>query len=145
VTDGHTDSHLDGPRPIDPFDLPDWLGVADVTWTAREGLRSGYAVAGELDADGRDPLPCDLFAVDEAFPVPVAPDPVRHRAHQAWRHGEVHLLERDGRLALALPGTAFSADLVLDAVGRLARAVGASPDRYSVRLRIGEAGGRGSR
>lgn len=125
---------------VDPFDLPDWLGVADVTWSARAGLRTGYAVPGELAADGQDPLPCDLLAVDEAYPAPVASDRLRRLAHQAWRHGEVHLIERDDRMALAVPGTAFSADLVLDAVGRLARAVGASAERYSVRLRIGDVG-----
>ncbi|MFC7494176.1 MULTISPECIES: hypothetical protein [unclassified Nocardioides] len=130
----------DGFTAVDPFDLPDWLGVADVTWSALAGLRTGFAVAGQLDADGEGPLPCDLVAVDEAYPAPVAADDVRHAAHQAWRHGEVHLVERDGRLALAVPGTSFSADLVLDAVGRLARAVGASAERYSVRLRIGETG-----
>lgn len=123
---------------VDPFDLPDWLGVADVTWAAHAGLRTGYAVAGELTAEGRDPLPCDLFAVDEAYPAPVAPDRLRLVVHQAWRHGEVHLTERDDRMTLAVPGTSFSADLVLDAVGRLARAVGASAERYSVRLRIGD-------
>ena len=123
---------------VDPFDLPDWLGVAEVTWTSGAGLRSGAAVTGELTAEGCDPVPCDLFAVDEAFPAPVAGDDVRIRAHQAWRHGEVHLIRREDRLTLAVPGTAFSADLALDAVARLARAVGASAERYSVRLRIGE-------
>lgn len=130
---------------VDPFDLPEWLGVADVTWSASDGLRTGYAVAGELDGPGHDPVPCDLLAVDEAYPAPVAADEVRIRAHQAWRHGEVHLVRRDGRLALAVPGTAFSAELVLDAVARLARSVGASAERYSVRLRIGDAGRSGSR
>ncbi|MDF1602465.1 hypothetical protein [Nocardioides sp. YIM 152315] len=129
----------DRPTAVDPFDLPDWLGVADVTWTARAGLRTGYAVAGQLDADGEASLPCDLLAVDDAYPAPVASDGVRLASHQAWRHGEVHLVERGGRLTLAVPGTSFSADRVLDAVGRLARAVGASAERYSVRLRIGDA------
>ena len=134
---------------LDPFDLPDWLGTADVTWTAETGVRAGHHVAGRLHADGTDvtggDLPCDLLAIDEAYPLPVASDDVRKRAHQAWRHGQILILEHESRPTLAVPGTAFTADLVLDAVGRLARAVGASPERYSVRLRIGEAGGRGSR
>jgi hypothetical protein len=125
---------------VDAFDLPDWLGVAEVTWSARAGLHSGYAVRGDLVAAGHDPLELDLVAVDEAYPAPIASDAVRLRAHQAWRHGEVHLVRREGRLALAVPGTAFSADLVLDAFARLARAVGGSADRYAVRLRIGDAG-----
>ena len=47
------------------------------------------------------------------------------------------LVEVGERLTLAVPGTRFSADLVLDAMARLAKAVGASADHYSVRLRIG--------
>ena len=122
----------------DPFDLPDWLGVAEVTWSAVGGLRTGHLVTGTLDADGHDPHPCDLLAVDDAYPEPVASDAVRRAAHQAWRRGEVHLVRRDDRLALAVPGTTFTADLAVDAVGRLARAVGASAQRYAVLLRIGD-------
>lgn len=122
---------------LDPFDLPDWLGVADVVWTPETGLRSGSAVRGSLGAEGHDPLACDLLAVDQAYPVTVADDRVRHDAHQAWRHGEVLLVGAEDRLTLAVPGTGFTADRVLDAVGRLAKAVGSSPDRYAVLLRIG--------
>lgn len=122
---------------VDPFDLPDWLGVDDVTWSADSGLRTGYAVPGALTGDGREPLPCDLIAVDEAFPEAVADERVRHDAHQAWRHGEVLLVSAADRLTLAVPGTRFDADRVLDALARLAKAVGASPDRYAVLLRIG--------
>lgn len=124
---------------VDPFDLPEWLGESDVTWSASGGLRTGSSVPGGLVAADHDVLPCDLLAVDDAYPLPVAGDDIRLRAHQAWRHGEVFLVDRDGRLTLVVPGTTFSADLVLDAVSRLARAVGASADHYSVRLRIGDA------
>ncbi len=127
---------------LDPFDLPEWLGVAEVTWTAESGVRTGHHVRGELAADGFAPLPCDLLAVDEACPVPVADDGVRVSAHHAWQRGEVHVVDSAGRLTLAVPGTRFSADLALDALGRLARAVGASPDRYAARLRIGTDRGR---
>ena len=81
-------------------------------------------------------MACDLLAVDEAYPVPVADQDVRHDAHQAWRHGQVLLVGPDDRLTLAVPGTRFGPDLVLDALARLAKAVGA-PDRYAVLLRIG--------
>ena len=124
-------------RRLDPFDLPDWLGEEDVTWSAAAGLRTGHAVPGLLRAAGHDPLPCDLLAVDEAYPVPVAEQDIRHDAHQAWRHGQVLVLGVDDRLTLAVPGTRFTADLVLDALGRLAKAVGASADHYAVLLRIG--------
>ena len=123
--------------PVDPFDLPEWLGEDDVTWAAESGLRTGYAVPGVLTGDGHQPLPCDLLAVDEAYPVPVADEKVRHDAHQAWRHGQVLLVEVDERLTLAVPGTRFTADLVLDALARLAKAVGASAEHYTVLLRIG--------
>jgi hypothetical protein len=123
--------------PVDPFDLPDWLGVDDVTWAAASGLRTGYAVEGLLTSAGHDPLPCDLLAVDEAYPQPVADQQVRHDAHQAWRYGQVLLVSVDDRLTLAVPGTRFTADVVLDAMSRLAKAVGASPEHYTVLLRIG--------
>ncbi len=121
---------------LDPFDLPDWLGEADVTWEPEAGIRTGHHVRGRLSA-GTDEQPCDLLAVDEAYPVPVADDRARLHAHQAWRHGQILLVTCEERLTLAVPGTSFTADLVLDALSRLAKAVGASADHYSARLRIG--------
>lgn len=122
---------------LDPFDLPEWLGTAEVTWTPAEGLRTGHLVAGSLSGEGQEDLPCDLLAVDDAYPAPVLDDRSRALAHQAWQHGQVLLGERKGRLTLAVPGTGFGADLVLETLSRLARAVGASPDRYAAHLRIG--------
>jgi hypothetical protein len=120
---------------VDPFDLPEWLGVERVTWGAAVGLGSGHLVEGTLTAEGREPLGCDLLAVDDAYPAPVAPDVVRVRVHQLWRHGEVLLLSDGGRLVLALPGTRLDPETMLEAVGRLARAVGATGE-YGVRLRV---------
>ena len=122
---------------VDPFDLPEWLGETEVTWTAQSGVRRGHAVQGVLTSPGHEPVTCDLLAVDPAYPTPAAPETTRHDAHQAWRHGQVLVVSRDDRLTLAVPGTGFTADLVLEAVGRLALAVGASIERYSVLLRIG--------
>lgn len=121
---------------VDPFDLPEWLGVGQVVWHADEGLRSGHLVAGRLASDD-DVLACDLLAVDEAYPVPVTDDDSRLRAHQAWRHGQVLLGRYADRLVLAAPGTRFDADRVLDTLARLARAVGGSPDNMAALLRIG--------
>lgn len=121
---------------VDAFDLPDWLGVERVTWDAAIGLGSGHRVDGTLTAEGRDPLGCDLLAVDDAYPAPVAPDAVRVRVHQLWRHGEVLLLTDAGRLVLALPGSRLDAETVLEAVGRLAHAVG-STEGFGVRLQVG--------
>ena len=89
-----------------------------------------------LEADGSE-LACDLLAVDEAYPAPVASESSRLRVHQAWRHGQVHLASYDGRLTLLVPGTSFSADLTLEAVARLAKALGASPSSFAVHLRLG--------
>ena len=129
---------------IDPFDLPEWLGTGDVVWRADEGLQTGHLVRGRLAADHPDhpagasqEIVCDLLAVDEAYPVPVVDDATRLRVHQAWRHGQVVIGEHDSRMVLAVPGTRFGPELVLDALGRLARAVGARAERYAVLLRLG--------
>ena len=123
---------------VDPFDLPDWLGVGEVVWEADAGVRATARVPGRLCGSGHQ-LPCDLLAGDEAYPTPVADEATRSRAHQAWRHGQVLLVSTEGRLTLVVPGSRFTADGVLDALGRLARAVAASPGRYSARLRLGVA------
>lgn len=121
---------------VDPFDLPDWLGVEAVTWAAVGGLGSGHRVTGSLTADGQEAFGCDLLAVDDAYPVPVATDDLRVRVHQLWRHGEVLLLSDAARVLLALPGSRVDAETALEAVARLARAVGATGP-YAVRLRVG--------
>ncbi|MCM0618988.1 hypothetical protein [Nocardioides bruguierae] len=127
-------------READPFELPEWLGETDVVWSADSGLRTGHRVAGRLDPAARgdgDRLVCDLLAVDEAYPTTVVGNDVRTAAHRAWRHGQVLVLDIDDRLTLAVPGREFAPDLVLESLSRLARAVGASPERYAVLLRIG--------
>ena len=119
----------------DPFDLPEWLGTGEVTWSAQSSVRAGPRVSGELTA-GDDRLACDLLAADEAFPVPVLDERWRHDAHQAWTLGQVLLVEYDGRLTLAVPGTRFTADRVLETLGRLAKAVGVKPDQFVATLRL---------
>lgn len=123
--------------PLDAFDLPDWLGEGEVTWTSDDVTRHGSIVGGCLLGSGDQRLPCDLLAVDQAYPAPVVGDALRTAAHQAWRNGQVLLVDREGRVTLAAPGTSFTADTVLDAVTRLAKAVGARPASFSVRLRLG--------
>lgn len=122
---------------LDPFDLPAWLGEGPVSWEPESGISRGARVPGRL-TDGTDTLAMDLLAVDEAYPAPVASDVVRRRAHQSWQHGQVLLVEVEGRATLAVPGRAFTADRVLDVIGRLAKAVGAPVARYAVLLRLGE-------
>ena len=123
---------------VDPFDLPEWLGATDVVWVSEGGVRAGHLVPGRLTG-GHPEIACDLLAVDEAYPQAVADEDTRRRAHQTWRHGQVLLVESGRRLTLAVPGTSFTADTVLEALGRLAGSVGASPDRYAARLSVGAA------
>ena len=120
----------------DPFDLPDWLGEAEVVWTTPHGVRHGHHVAGMLTGAGHDDVPCDLLAVDDAYPEPVANDALRVRAHQLWRHGEVLVAAEDARILLAVPGTRVDLQTAVDAVARLARAVGAGPGSYAVLVRV---------
>lgn len=129
------------PGDVDPFDLPEWLGSPDIMWESEAGLRTGYLVRGMLQNSAEDHLSCALLAVDEAYPRPVVPDDVRTRAHQAWHHGQVLLVEHEEALTLAVPGRRFDADLVLEAMTRLAKAVGAPADDWSVLLRLGSARG----
>jgi len=120
---------------VDPFELPEWLGTGDVTWTAHSSVRGAQQIRGSL-SDGEGELPCDLLAADVAYPQPLLLDPWRRQAHQAWEHGQVLLVERSGRLTLAVPGTAYSADGVLETLGRLAKAVGVHPHRFAAHLRL---------
>lgn len=129
---------------IDPFDLPEWLGTGDVVWCADAGLQTGHLVRGRLTAGtvpegstASEEIVCDLLAVDEAYPAPVVDDATRLRVHQAWRHGQVVIGEHDSRMVLAVPGTRFGPELVLEALSRLARAVGARAERYAALLRLG--------
>ena len=124
---------------VDPFDLPDWLGGSDVVWESATGLRSSHVVTGVLLSGAEDRLSCTLLATDEAYPVPVVPDDVRSRAHLAWHDGQVLLVEREQTLTLAVPARRFDADLLMEAIARLAKAVGASPEEWAVLLRIGSA------
>ncbi|MGA8845102.1 MAG: hypothetical protein WB471_00620 [Nocardioides sp.] len=133
-----TDTHGE-PREVDPFDLPEALGSGEVTWSSVDPLASGHHVRGLLRVAGSTDLDCDLLAVDQAYPAPVASESVRLRVHQAWRHGEVHLASYDERLTLLVPGTSFTADLALEAVARLAKALGAAESAFSVHLRLGRA------
>lgn len=126
----------------DPFDLPEWLGVGSVTWRATSPLGRAR-VRGELTGDG-DPVECDLLAVDEAYPAPVADAALRTAAHRCWRRGDLQLVEYGERLTLALPGSSLDAEDALEAVERFARAVGADPAAYSVVLVAGGHGRNGS-
>lgn len=113
-------------RELDAFDLPEWLGEGDVVWHSEGGLDTGHRVAGTLVGPAEERLPCDLLAVDDAYPEPVAVDSVRVRAHQLWRHGEVLVATDADRTVLVVPGSRVDTLTALEAVTRLSRAVGAN-------------------
>jgi hypothetical protein len=92
-------------------------------------------VAGDL-VGGSEPLACDLLAADLAIPQPVLDDDWRRAAHQQWTHGQVLLVEYNGRLTLAVPGTEFTADRVLESLARLAKALGVKPSRFVAAMRL---------
>jgi hypothetical protein len=125
---------------VDPFDLPEWLGECEVTWESERPLRAAHRITGILRAAGHQAVPCDLLAVDDAYPEPVAADDTRVRAHQVWRHGEVLVAADEQRLLLVVPGSRLDADTVLQALARFASAVGARSGAYAVHLKVGPDG-----
>ncbi len=125
--------------PVDPFDLPEWLGTAEVTWTAGDLEPGGHHLRGELRSD-RGALVCDLLAIDQAWPKAVADDARREEVHLQWRLGEVMLVELEDRLTVLVPGASFDAVRVLNVLERFARAVGARPERFVAAIRLGSDG-----
>jgi hypothetical protein len=122
---------------VDPFDLPNWVGERAVTWRASSSLGGSHLVTGELLGGPSGPaMTCDVLACDPAYPLPVLSEDWRHDAHQAWTLGEMLLVEYDGRLTLVVPGTVVTAESTLEAVRRLARAVGSKPEQFTVALRL---------
>ncbi len=77
-----------------------------------------------------------MLACDLAYPRAVLEEKWRAAAHHAWQLGEVELLDYDGRLTLVVPGTQVGVETALDAVRRLAKAVGAPSDRFTVAIRL---------
>lgn len=117
---------------VDPFELPDWLGAEEVTWTAVQA--DGGLISGQFSAEDQT-LQFDLFAVDRAYPMSALSDCWRQVVHRAWQHGQIALLEIDQRLTMGVPGTDVTAETALVAIGRFARSVGSSPARFVVALR----------
>jgi hypothetical protein len=89
-------------------------------------------VEGRLVSESGDSFPLVLLAVDSAYPEVVCPDEQRHDAHQAWQFGQVALVEENGQVALAVPGTRLDADRACEAIRRMAKSVGAPSDNFTV-------------
>lgn len=122
---------------LDPFDLPEWLGEQPVTWTAESSLGLSHLVLGSLlGATETLRHECDVLACDLAHPRAVLGEGWRAKAHHAWQLGEVLLIEYDGRLTLVVPGTSVTPEPALEAIRRLAKAVGAPSERFTIALRL---------
>lgn len=122
---------------VDAFDLPEWLGSEHVTWSATATLTDTATVQGALRAaSGESMQQLDLIAVDAAYPLVVCPEHERQLAHQAWQFGQVLLVENDGRLYCAAPGTTFDPDLACEAIRRVAKAVGAPTGNFAISLAL---------
>ncbi len=107
-----------------------------MTWSAESTLTDGPVVRGVLRGADSHSQQLDLVAVDAAYPVPVCSDEDRRGAHQAWQFGQVQLIDVDGRVGAAVPGSAFDANLACEAVSRVAKAVGASAARFTVLIAL---------
>lgn len=118
----------------DPFDLPEWLADG-FTWQADETLTRGR-VPGQVTGRSEQRLALDLLCADVAFPSPVLSQTQRSQAHQAWHYTQVLLLLDEARHTLAVPASTLGADLVCEALRRFAKAVGVSPSRVNVTLRL---------
>lgn len=104
-------------------------------WRAETVLTGPPRVTGSLfAAHGRQPL--DLLAVDAAYPRVVCTPDQRHDAHQAWHFGEVLMLTDDKRAIAGVPAVEFDPDLVVEAIRRVAKAIGAPPGNLTVELTL---------
>jgi hypothetical protein len=128
-------SDADAWAAADPFDLPDWLGDEPLRWSTRTS-ESAALIEGELTGPSDRSVPLDLLCADVAYPAAVLDESLRHDVHQAWHFGQVLLLVRGGRHALAIPTTHWDADTVCEALRRFAKAVGVPPSHLSVLLRL---------
>lgn len=120
----------------DALDLPDWLGTEQVSWQATTSLIEAAHVPGQLTNGADLSLQLDLLAVDAAFPKPVCPEHERALVHQAWHYAEVLLVEIDFRLAAAVPGTRFDANVMCEALRRVAKSVGAPASNFTVAVTL---------
>ena len=121
--------------PADPFDLPDWLGDEPLRWST-VATESSALIEGVLSGESGRAEALDLLCADVAYPEPVLDESLRHDTHQAWHFGEVLVLARGRRHALAIPTTRWDAETVCEALRRFAKAVGVPPNHISVVLRL---------
>ncbi len=120
-------------RVCDPFDLPEWIGAGECTWTTSESVGRAR-VDGVLV--GTEKMELSVLAADVAYPRAVVGEQLRHDVHQAWTHGQVLLLSQGERFVLAVPGTSLDVDTLYEVIRRFARSVGAQPASFTVALQL---------
>ena len=80
-----------GTGAVDPFDLPEVLGTAEVVWRADDGL-TGHLVRGTARARrAATPWPATCWPSTTPTRRRSPTTPPGSLVHQAWRHGQVHL------------------------------------------------------
>lgn len=119
----------------DPFELPEWLGDEPLHWST-QAVDSSALIEGVLTGESQRSTPLDLLCADVAYPAAALDESLRHDTHQAWHFGQVLLLVRDHRHALAIPTTQWDADTVCEALRRFAKAIGVPSSQISVLLRL---------
>jgi len=122
-------------EPVDPFELPSWIGEEPVTWMAQDSLGASHLVAGTLSGP-TDSTPCDVLAGDHAYPDAALEGDVRREMHQSWMLGQVLVVTYGERMTRASPGRVVDAEMALESLRRFAKAVGATQDRMNVTLRL---------
>jgi len=122
-------------RRSDPFELPDWLGEQELTWSL-DGPLAAAVVSGTLQGDNGQRLGLDIVCADAAYPAPVVDELVRRECHLAWHHGQVQVLENAERHAVAVPVSSLDADTACEALRRFARAIAVDSQRVRVLIRL---------
>lgn len=125
------------PEPVDPFDLPEWLGEGAVMWQPEVPIGSPFIPARlTAQSEAAESMACDLVACDRAYPQPTLPEPTRREAHVQWSREQVLLVRIHDRLTLVCPGIDVEVETALECLRRLAKAVGAPSSHFTAAIRL---------
>ena len=119
----------------DPFELPDWVGQEDLTWSL-DGPLSAAQVRGTVHGAEEHQIGLDIVCADVAYPAPVVPELMRRECHLSWHHGQVLVLANAVSHALGVPVSALDADTACEALRRFAAAIAVDLERVRVLIRL---------
>jgi len=119
----------------DPFELPEWLGEEDLTWSL-DGPLTAAQVRGTLRGTGEHQLALDLVCADVAYPAPVVGELIRRSCHLSWHHGQVQVLANAGSHGLGVPASCLDADKACEALRRFAHAIAVDVERVRVLIAL---------